>query len=341
MNSTDIQNLVELLRHSELDYVRQALELSVVLPLFEWTADRLLQPSVLVSEGFTEEEIQFLKIGWLGHFLTTVQDTSIYDVAEILGVEEGELIVENSLPTLPNCWHVFQVETPFVLVLKMPNIQDLPLGLAEASAISCIHWKEGGCEIPASLWDMEIVWAILEYVELDSDNLEHWTPSDDIVDYLTFEESEYQWWNRQMVRMYWEYSNRFHVSYGSCGDCNKAYRLGTQSLLLFSLDFLTVSSMSPPSFVSASVENYEGSVRDYLATQLRDFQIGLEDISSFPHRVDELTRLLPHPEQMDVHVQEVLATGDATKEDYRQEVLNKLSELEQSIQAVKQQWRQW
>ena len=80
--------------------------------------------------------------------------------------------------------------------------------------------------------------------------------------------------------------------------------------------------MSPPSFVSASVENYEGSVRDYLATNYETFKLAWRISLIFPHRVDELTRLLPHPEQMDVHVQEVLATGDAAKEDYRQEVLN-------------------
>lgn len=101
MDATDIQKLAELLRHSDLEYVHQALELSVVLPLFEWTSDRLLQPSALLTDVFEDGEIQWLKIAWFGHFLTTVQDSSLYDVAAILGAEHGQLIVENGLPILP------------------------------------------------------------------------------------------------------------------------------------------------------------------------------------------------------------------------------------------------
>lgn len=154
-------------------------------------------------------------------------------------------------------------------------------------------------------------------------------------------ESEWQWVNWDMMDKYWTYSNLFNVSYGSGGDCEQIYRLGTQSFLRLSADFLTVPSMGPPSFTSASVEYFEGSVRDYLFRHLRDFKIGAKDIPYYPHRVDELTPLLPQPHRINQHVEDILISGSEAKEAYRQEILDKLSALEQSIQTVKQQWRQW
>ena len=344
MTKETLEELAVLLRADRIEIVKQAEREAGELPLFEWVEARL-QPTELITEVFTSDEVQWLSIAWLGRFLSTVEDPQNYDIGEILQIN-GNLELRNDLLILPDCWDRFYTKKAFDIVLYMDMIEELPLTWARSSCIQTIKWIAGECTVPDALTGVNIVYVEHFQKFLDRDRLDSWEfdshrPFRDVRLYWFLAEEDRYWINGEMMTSIWEFSDEKEYRNGNAGHYEVIYATGTQEVLHLSLSYITVSVMGTPCWIFPGRCDHYVNVNptDYVQAYLRnEFTPPVSRIPEYPHRLDKLKRLIPTP---DTTSSTLVYDTQAVKDSDRQEVLAKLEELEQVIQAAKQQWRQW